>query len=738
MIPNIPVLAIDSYCFLHKGVYSCAYQLVQGQKTTRHIDYCMKYVNLLLSFNIKPILVFDGQDLPAKRETNSKRREQRNLAKSRASELLRLGKTEEARKHLNSAVDVTHQMAHELMVECRKKNVDCIVAPYESDSELCYLNIKGIADVVVSEDSDLTLFGCKKVLFKLALDGSCLLFDADKLHLAMNCPKEKFSFDKFRIMAVLSGCDYLSSLPGIGLAKSLKFVNMTEETDMKKALKKIPSYLNMRKIEVSDEYIENFQKAIATFKYMFVFDPISRKMVRLNELDIDGDEIQYCENAGILLDDKTAFQMALGNIDPHNLSKVLDNFDPDRFQAVKDKSGKSFCNFPSIWKRSGYSREIIEVQDVKRSPLLPRPSQTTQKMEAELFEVYKKENEVETFDENEILMQYASPVQQQPKRLKTTHDTPSRSNVNPFFKSDFDKEGSRKLGDMSLIKQTKFSFKKTVVDESHKVLSRFFRSSSLKVQEEKEEKEEASGGWISSLRKQYECTVAEKKLVLSKDDKEKLRSQKSQEEQEMMDDCRENPGSNADYSDFMEIIDDSQDSPEKNCPIYEGSQDDFQKFQENLKSSQEHEAFQEFLPTDLKALEKLPTDPEGKEDPPNLHQLYRTPEQIHSEPSDQDYSPKPSRSTSNSDLEAYCDSQRSDANCEIQKLAISEAPSIDLDTYEFKSNFLKAKSAAKPISTSTNVRKTGCRKPGLARPKSSSSSVQMKLSSFGFQKKPSL
>lgn len=41
----------------------------------RHIMYCLKYVNMLLSYNIKPILVFDGRHLKAKAETEAKRRE---------------------------------------------------------------------------------------------------------------------------------------------------------------------------------------------------------------------------------------------------------------------------------------------------------------------------------------------------------------------------------------------------------------------------------------------------------------------------------------------------------------------------------------------------------------------------------------------------------------------------------------------------------------------------------------
>lgn len=43
--------------------------------------------------------------------------------------------------------------------------VDCIVAPYEADAQLAYLNRAGYADLIITEDSDLLLFGCKQVGF---------------------------------------------------------------------------------------------------------------------------------------------------------------------------------------------------------------------------------------------------------------------------------------------------------------------------------------------------------------------------------------------------------------------------------------------------------------------------------------------------------------------------------------------------------------------------------------------
>jgi exonuclease-1 len=41
--------------------------------------------------------------------------------------------------------------------------IDVIVAPYEADAQLAYLNRTKIADYVITEDSDLVLFGCHHV-----------------------------------------------------------------------------------------------------------------------------------------------------------------------------------------------------------------------------------------------------------------------------------------------------------------------------------------------------------------------------------------------------------------------------------------------------------------------------------------------------------------------------------------------------------------------------------------------
>lgn len=52
----------------------------------------------------------------------------------------------------------------------RAQGVDCIVAPYEADAQLAYLNKIGMVQAIITEDSDLLAFGCKKVWKKILIN----------------------------------------------------------------------------------------------------------------------------------------------------------------------------------------------------------------------------------------------------------------------------------------------------------------------------------------------------------------------------------------------------------------------------------------------------------------------------------------------------------------------------------------------------------------------------------------
>jgi exonuclease-1 len=42
-------------------------------------------------------------------------------------------------------------------------NVKYVVAPYEADAQLAFLEKTGTIDAIMTEDSDLLVFGCKRV-----------------------------------------------------------------------------------------------------------------------------------------------------------------------------------------------------------------------------------------------------------------------------------------------------------------------------------------------------------------------------------------------------------------------------------------------------------------------------------------------------------------------------------------------------------------------------------------------
>lgn len=66
------------------------------------------------------------------------------------------------------------------------------------------------------------------------LVGNGVLIAQDQLYLAMDVKSEQFEMDKFRHICILSGCDYLSSLPGIGLGKARKFIMKNTDQNIHK------------------------------------------------------------------------------------------------------------------------------------------------------------------------------------------------------------------------------------------------------------------------------------------------------------------------------------------------------------------------------------------------------------------------------------------------------------------------------------------------------------------------
>ncbi|NWX30467.1 EXO1 Exonuclease, partial [Notiomystis cincta] len=420
-------VAVDTYCWLHKGAYACAEKLARGEPTDLYVAFCMKLVHMLLSFGIKPILVFDGCTLPSKKEVEKARREKRQASLLKGKQLLQEGRLAEARECFGRSVNITHAMAHEVIKAARAQGVDCIVAPYEADAQLAYLNKIGMVQAIITEDSDLLAFGCKKVFLKIDKFGNGLEIDQARLG---NCKQlgNVFTEEKFRYMCILSGCDYLPSMHGIGLAKACKLLKLANNPDIIKVIKKMGQYLKMN-ITVPEEYIEGFTRANNTFLYQLVFDPVNRKLVPLNAYgdDIDPEALTY---AGRHVGDDTAFQIAIGNIDINTLEQI-DNYNPDTAQPLQQRScgwnDRRENHVNSIWSR-GYKFAPTEDPAPPKMHFPEKP--TTQGMEKIIsikgLKLAGKElltkrprSDSEEISDGDLLKQYAFS---KTKRIKKEND----------------------------------------------------------------------------------------------------------------------------------------------------------------------------------------------------------------------------------------------------------------------------------------------------------------------------
>lgn len=308
-------LAVDGYVWLHKGAFSCAQELCLGQPTNKYVTYFMRKIEMFKFFSVKPYVVFDGGYLPSKASTEQERLSRREESKKQALDLHRAGKSKQAMDQFRKCVDVTPEMAFEVIQALKAAGVDFVVAPYEADAQLAYLEKHGIVDGIVTEDSDLLVFGCKKVIFKLDQFGAGAEILFDKLSRVQEVSFQDWTLTEIRHMCILAGCDYLPSIPGMGLKTAQRLLRRYKTYD------KVLRHVRMENtsMKIPSGYEMEFRQADLTFLYARVFDPRSKTMAHLNPIPDDLKDLMQTEEYHFLgppLDATVMLGIAEGRINP--------------------------------------------------------------------------------------------------------------------------------------------------------------------------------------------------------------------------------------------------------------------------------------------------------------------------------------------------------------------------------------------------------------------------------------
>jgi exonuclease 1 len=323
-------------------------------QSSRFVDFAMHRVRMLQHFGVIPYIVFDGDYLPSKAATEADRAKRREESKKAGLELLNAGKTSQAYLEFQKAVDVTPEMARQLIEELKKSGVQYIVAPYEADAQMVYLERKDIIDGILSEDSDLLVFGAKCLLTKLDQYGNCIEINKADFCACKEISLTGWSDTEFRQMAILSGCDYLASISNIGLKTAYRMVRKY------KTIEKVIRMLQFDgKFFVPKGYLEAFHRAELTFLHQRVFCPLVQSLVLHTEPDhpIDEDKMPFI---GAYVEPKIAQGVARGDLNPMTKLPIV----------VTSSSSKKMVTSTTPWSsRPNHQRSASFVDPKKEQPL---------------------------------------------------------------------------------------------------------------------------------------------------------------------------------------------------------------------------------------------------------------------------------------------------------------------------------------------------------------------------------
>eukprot|EP01041_Mallomonas_annulata_P009639 gene9639-20032_t len=322
-------VGIDVYGWLHRGGYACSRELAEGTPTSKFVEFCLNMVKLLKSHGIKPILIFDGKSLSVKSDKIAERKDNRETNFQLALKADEAGQTELADSYFQKCIRVTSDMVQQLIIAARKGNIDFLISPYESDAQLAFLSKSNLIDVVITEDSDSIVYGCRRVLFKLDKEGYGDEIIRKDLGLNKDLSFLNWTDEQFKLFCCINGCDYAPKIKSIGIVTAHKIV--AEHKTLSAVQRAMRSYIHLG---ADEQYFEQLHRALLTFKHQTVYNPRTRSTQHLKPLP-DGFPMENIDFLGALLSDEDAVAVAEGIIHPYTLHPYGNN-------PMKVQIGSSF------------------------------------------------------------------------------------------------------------------------------------------------------------------------------------------------------------------------------------------------------------------------------------------------------------------------------------------------------------------------------------------------------------
>lgn len=249
------------------------------------------------------------------------------------------------------AIDITPKMAAQLIQVLKRENVQFVVAPYEADSQLVYLEKSGFITGIISEDSDLLIFGAKVLFTKMNEFGECIRVSRDNFFKCKDLSLAGMNDAQLRAMAIFSGCDYSNGIPKVGLKIAHRYIRkyMTAERALRG--------LRFNGFNVPKDFEQIFEQAELTFLHQRVFCLKERKLIMLNESKTELSQ-EVHEFIGRLVDPKIAEGVAMGILDPFTKEPIVLNKAESMMVATSSASMPLTPPITSFFSKAEHTRSV--------------------------------------------------------------------------------------------------------------------------------------------------------------------------------------------------------------------------------------------------------------------------------------------------------------------------------------------------------------------------------------------
>lgn len=252
-------IAFDTSILIYQfviAIRSTANDLVdENGNSTSHIHASIMKTKSFLSKKICPIYVFDGKPPQIKMDTLGKRSKIRDDAVNALSDQ---NLTEEDKiKFLKQSVRISGAQMEECKEILRLMGIPVIESVEEADPQCAYLSKNDYVDAVASEDMDLLTFGTK-VLLRNMTKKKILKIELEEI-----LKELKITYDQFVDLCILLGCDYCSTIPGIGMERSYALLKEYGSIDKMLNMKSVT--LGKKTVNIPDEFRKRYKYAKSYF-----------------------------------------------------------------------------------------------------------------------------------------------------------------------------------------------------------------------------------------------------------------------------------------------------------------------------------------------------------------------------------------------------------------------------------------------------------------------------------------